>query len=110
MAVLCRFRGFVRKTKYIQESLNINNVKPNTSIFRGLCTYVEQPKSKGMLKFSLIGAGVGVAVGAGYAFNKINDARKKLALEGSEVEVQLLKHKPDVKPSRRVCSTTHLTS
>ncbi|XP_058792265.1 prostaglandin E synthase 2 [Phymastichus coffea] len=109
MAVMCRFRGFMRRTKYIRESLNINNVTSNSLVSRSLCTYVEQPKSKGILRFSLIGAGLGAAVGVGYAFTKINDARQKLALEGSEIDVKLLKYKPDVKPSRRIISPVDST-
>ncbi|OXU21196.1 hypothetical protein TSAR_011474 [Trichomalopsis sarcophagae] len=109
MAVLCRFRGFARKTKYLQETLFLNDVTSSSSASRSLCTYVQQPKSRSILKFSLIGAGVGVIAGAGYAISKINDARKKLALEGTEVEVKVLKYKPDVKPSRKIVSPVDTT-
>lgn len=72
---------------------------------RNFCTYVEQPKSKSsknILKYSLIGAVFGVGIGATYAFKRINTARQRLALEGTELEHKLLKYKPDVKISRRV--------
>ena len=110
MAMLWRYRVFTRqscKITLLEKSSN-NDFNFGTKLSRLKCTVVQQQsKSRGILKVCLIGAGVGVAIGAGYAVTKINDERKKLALEGTTIEETLLPFKPDVKPSRRVSSKAH---
>ncbi|XP_014206396.1 prostaglandin E synthase 2 [Copidosoma floridanum] len=76
---------------------------------RGLCTYVERPKSKNILKLSLIGASFGITLGAAYALKRINDSRQKLVLEGVEIKHNILKYKPNVKTSRRIISPLDTT-
>lgn len=64
---------------------------------------VQQPqKTQSLIKISLIGAVTGVALGAGYAYHKINKMRQNIALEGTQAETTLLKYKPSVTPSRKV--------
>ncbi|KAJ8666892.1 hypothetical protein QAD02_008554 [Eretmocerus hayati] len=109
MAVLCRFRGFVKKSKYLGDSMCLSDVISTISKSRSLSTVVEQPRPKSILKISLIGVGVGALLGTGYAFRKINRDRQNIALEGTEIEVKLLKYKPDVKPSRKVISPVDAT-
>lgn len=66
-------------------------------------TMVQQPPMiRSLAKASLIGAVAGVAIGAGYAYYKINQARKNVALEGTQAETVLLKYKPLVAPSRKI--------
>ncbi|KAG5325291.1 PGES2 synthase, partial [Pseudoatta argentina] len=55
-----------------------------------------------LVKFGLISTATGVAVGAGYAYYKINETRKNIALEGTELDTVLLEHKPPVTPSRKI--------
>lgn len=69
---------------------------------RLMCTIVQQPKPKNILKYSLYGAGIGTLGGAIYSYYKIELDRKHLALEGVETERVLITEKPDVTPSRRV--------
>ncbi|KYN32361.1 Prostaglandin E synthase 2 [Trachymyrmex septentrionalis] len=59
-------------------------------------------EKQALVKFGLISAATGVAVGAGYAYYRINETRKNIALEGTELDTVLLEHKPPVTPSRKI--------
>lgn len=59
-------------------------------------------ETQALVKFGLISAATGVAVGAGYAYYRISETRKNIALEGTELDTVLLEHKPPVTPSRKV--------
>ena len=69
---------------------------------RNFCTVVERPRSKGILKYTLIGAGLGTLCGAGYSINQIGKARERLSLEGTQVDKKVLPEKPPIPVSRRV--------
>lgn len=70
---------------------------------RSFSTMVQQPPmTRSLVKISLIGAATGVAIGAGYAYYKIDKARENIALEGTQAETVLLKYKPPITPSRKV--------
>ncbi|XP_011879923.1 PREDICTED: prostaglandin E synthase 2 [Vollenhovia emeryi] len=74
------------------------------------CTMVQQPqRTHGLAKLGLIGAAAGVAAGAAYAYYRISEARRNIALEGTQLETALLQHKPPVAPSRKVVSPVDAT-
>lgn len=72
------------------------------------CTMVQQPQPQrmhGLIKLGLVGAATGALAGTGYAYYKVHEARKNVALEGTQLESALLKYKPHVAPSRKVSTT-----
>lgn len=98
MAAVHKIARFISRTKY----LNNNSYYANENL-RSFCTMVQQPqKTQSLVKIGLLGAVTGVALGAGYAYHKINKTRENIALEGTQAEVTLLKYKPSVTPSRKV--------
>lgn len=103
MAAVHKLARFAQRAKFLNKSYYYAN--ENESL-RSFCTMVQQPKTLNLVKLGLIGATTGVAVGAGYAYYKISEARKNIALEGSQTEYMLLKHKPSVAPSRKVFLVT----
>ncbi|XP_029155298.1 prostaglandin E synthase 2 [Nylanderia fulva] len=106
MAAVHKLARFIPRTKY----LNNNNYYASKNL-RSFCTMVQQPqKAQSLVKIGLLGAVTGVAVGAGYAYHKINKTRENIALEGTQAEVTLLKYKPPVTPSRKVISPVDSTS
>ena len=101
MAVFCKLLKFTNRCEYAKKIV----ISSTNLSLRNFCTIVQEPRSKGtksILKFSLIGAGLGILVGAGYSFNQISKARQNLALEGTQVEKKLLDEKPPISVSRRV--------
>ncbi|XP_046470452.1 prostaglandin E synthase 2 [Neodiprion pinetum] len=78
------------------------NVHHKMYVTRHFQTATHQAKPPSVVKMSLIGASVGVVLGAGYSFNKINKDRKNIANEGTQTEIETLKSIPDIKPSRKV--------
>lgn len=104
MAVLCKLSRYSKSCR----SLKLNSLVLENSRNREFRTVVQEPKSRGLLKLSLISGGVGALVGVGYALQKIRRDRENLALDGKEIEIGILKHKPPVQPSRRV-SAMHKT-
>ncbi|XP_029662994.1 prostaglandin E synthase 2 [Formica exsecta] len=98
MAAVHKFTRLIPRAKFF----NNNGYYANENL-RSFCTMVQQPqKTQSLVKISLIGAVTGVALGAGYAYHKINKIRQNLALEGTQAEITLLKYKPSVTPSRKV--------
>lgn len=94
-----KFARFVQRTMFLNKKYY---TKDNGNL-RFSSTMVQQPPvTRNLVKVSLIGAAAGVAIGAGYAYYKINRARENIALEGTEKETVLLKYKPLVTPSRKV--------
>lgn len=109
MAVFCKLLKFTNKCGYVKKTV-ISNA--NSSL-RNYCTVVQEPRSKGykgILKFSLVGAGLGTLVGAVYSFNEISKARQNLALEGTQIEKKVLPEKPPIPASRRVISPVDSTN
>lgn len=92
-----------KSTRFSRNFLNkIILIRENKSI-RSFRTIVQEPKpTRGIIKTSIIGAVVGTTIGIGYAYWKIERDRKNLSLEGSEINVDILKYKPPIEPSRRV--------
>ncbi|XP_012527154.1 prostaglandin E synthase 2 [Monomorium pharaonis] len=107
MAAIRRFAQFTERAKF----LNKCYFTSQNGILGSFCTMVQQPQRTrfSLVKLSLIGAVTGTAVGAGYAYHKIKEARKNIALEGTQFETTLLKHKPPVTPSRKVVSPVDST-
>lgn len=104
MAVLCKLLRFGKRSQLL------NKQTYNGFGYRYFCsTVVEQPKSRNLVKMSLIGASVGVLIGAGYSLNKINQSRENISLEGTEKENRVLKEKPAVVPSRKIVSEVDTT-
>ncbi|KAL6429028.1 hypothetical protein ACFW04_008078 [Cataglyphis niger] len=98
MAAVHKFTRLISRTKFF----NNNGYYANENL-RSFCTMVQQPqKTQSLIKISLIGAVTGVALGAGYAYYKINKMRQNIALEGTQAETTLLKYKPSVTPSRKI--------
>lgn len=103
MAVLCKLSRFSGARRFI----NQNPLVAYKTCNRAFRTVVQQqPKPKGILKISLIGASVGALVGIGYSLQKISRDRKNLALDGKEIEINVLKSKPSVPASRTVFTKT----
>lgn len=101
MAVFCKLFKFTNKCEYLKKTV----ISSANSGLRNFCTVVEQPRSessKGILKFSLLGAGLGTLVGVGYSIKQINKARQNLTLEGTQVERKVLPEKPPIPASRNV--------
>ncbi|XP_008558692.1 prostaglandin E synthase 2 [Microplitis demolitor] len=94
-----------KSTRFSRNFLNkIILIRENKSI-RSFRTIVQEPKpTRGIIKTSIIGAVVGTTIGIGYAYWKIERDRKNLSLEGSEINVDILKYKPPIEPSRRIVS------
>lgn len=88
----------MQKVKLLSKSYYPNKNGNLRSVF----TLAQQPKMQGLVKFSIIGGITGAVIGTGYAYYKINEARKNIALEGTQAETVLLKHKPPVVLSRKV--------
>lgn len=99
MAVVHKIARFAERTKFLNRSYY--NANQNESL-RSFCTMVQQPKTLNLVRVSVMGAITGVTVGAGYAYYKINEARKNISLEGAQAETVLLEHKPSIAPSRKV--------
>ncbi|KYN17502.1 PREDICTED: prostaglandin E synthase 2 [Trachymyrmex cornetzi] len=66
-------------------------------------------ETQALVKFGLISAATGVAVGAGYAYYRISETRKNIALEGTELDTVLLEHKPPITPSRKIAYSVDTT-
>ncbi|XP_015116060.1 prostaglandin E synthase 2 [Diachasma alloeum] len=104
MAVLWRFSRvsrhlLLRNTGFWEEN-----------IVRAFRTVVQEPKpTRGILKTCLISAVVGSAIGAGYAFRKIERDRKHLEMEGHEIATEILKYKPPIPASRQALSPVDST-
>ena len=99
MAVLCKLSRYSRACGFVSK----NPFVIDGSCNRAFRTVVEQPKkSSGLLKISLIGAGIGALIGTGYSLQKVSRDRQNLALDGKEIEIKTLKHKPPVPASRTV--------
>lgn len=95
---LCKLRQFSRSYTFLK---NYDHFKTkNRSLF--FSTVAQHPKSQNLLKTGIISASIGIIVGSGYAFHKISEARKNLALEGTSLETKILKYKPPITPSRQV--------
>ncbi|KAL7290016.1 hypothetical protein TKK_0015746 [Trichogramma kaykai] len=111
MSVFWRYHSISQKRCRLitQKKSGICNARNNEKSFRCLSTIVEQPKSRNTLKFGILGIGIGITLGTGYAISKINEARKNLFLEGTEVDVKLLNFKPNVESSRKVVSPMDTT-
>ncbi|XP_015586173.1 prostaglandin E synthase 2 [Cephus cinctus] len=104
MATFYKLLRFGRCCVFLNK--NVNNTIGKSRCFR---TVVEQPKPKNFLKISLISASIGVLVGTGYSFKKISQERKNIALEGTETQIELLKYKPPITPSRKIVFPTDTT-
>lgn len=101
MAAVRKLARFTERAKFLSKC----HFASQNGTLGSFCTMVQQPqRTQGLLKFGLIGAATGVAVGAGYAYHKINEARKNIALEGTQLDIELLKYKPPVTPSRKITS------
>ncbi|XP_043287360.1 prostaglandin E synthase 2 [Venturia canescens] len=100
MAVLCKLSRYFKNCR----SIKLNPLVIENSRNRGFRTVVQEPKSRGLLRLSLISGSVGAVLGIGYALEKIRRDRENLALDGKEVEIEILKHKPPIQPSRRIIS------
>ncbi|KAH0535769.1 prostaglandin E synthase 2 [Cotesia glomerata] len=101
---------FRKSTRFSCYFLNKTPLTHDLKLTKSFRTVVQEPKpTRGLLKTSIIGALVGTAIGAGYAFWKIERDRKNLSLEGTELPVQLLKYKPPITPSRRILSPVDST-
>lgn len=103
MAVICKLLKFTNRCESLKKSVLFNG----NSNLRRYCTFVQEPRSKrfkGIVKFSLVGAALGTAVGVIYSTQKINKARDNLALEGTQVERKILLEKPPIPASRSVSS------
>ncbi|XP_011632769.1 prostaglandin E synthase 2 [Pogonomyrmex barbatus] len=99
MAAVRKFARFTEKAKILSKCYYASQ----NGIAGSFCTMVQQPqKIRSLMKFSLIGVATGTVIGAGYAYYKISEDRKNIALEGTQKETVLLKHKPPVTPSRKV--------
>lgn len=99
MAAVRKLARFTERAKFLSKC----HFASQNGTLGSFCTMVQQPqRTQGLLKLGLIGAATGVAVGAGYAYHKINEARKNIALEGTQLDTELLKYKPPVTPSRKV--------
>ncbi|XP_012268505.2 prostaglandin E synthase 2 [Athalia rosae] len=95
MSVLCKV------SRFLTNSLNKNAFKTINDV-RFFQTATKQAKSMNIVKMSVIGASVGVLVGAGYSVNKISKDRKNFTNEGTQVEIETIKSLPSIKPSRKV--------
>lgn len=99
MAAVRKLARFTERAKFLSKCYFASQ----NGTLGSFCTMVQQPqRTQGLLKLGLIGAATGVAVGAGYAYHRINEARKNIALEGTQLDTELLKYKPPVTPSRKV--------
>lgn len=97
MAVLCKFSRVSRHLLFKHNAIWEENIA------RTFRTVVQEPKpTRGIFKTCLISAVVGSAIGAGYAFQKVDRDRKHLEMEGQEIATEILKYKPLVPPSRKV--------
>jgi len=98
MAAVRKLARFTERVKFLSKCyFTSQNGTP------GFCTMVQQPqRTHGLLKLGLIGAATGAAVGASYAYYRISEARKNVALEGTQLDTMLLKYKPPITPSRKV--------
>ncbi|XP_014607389.1 PREDICTED: prostaglandin E synthase 2 [Polistes canadensis] len=103
---LCKMSRFSRCYKYLK---NYDNLRTNNRSLL-FCTIAQQPKSRNLLKISIIGASIGIIAGAGYSFYKISEKRKNVTLDGMPVNpIQLLKYKPPITPSRKVIFPVNTT-
>lgn len=95
---------FTERTRFLSKyRLAGQNASPGS-----FCTMVQQPqRMHGLVKLGLVGAVTGAVAGTGYAYYKVHEARKNVALEGTQLETVLLKHKPHVAPSRKVSMMLH---
>lgn len=108
MAAVRKLSRFAERAKF----LNKCYFASQTGVVReSFCTMVQQPQRTygGLAKLGLIGAATGAAVGAGYAYHRISEARKNIAMEGTQLDAVLLKYKPPVTPSRTVASPVDST-
>lgn len=109
MAVICELLKFTNRCESLKKSVLFNG----NSNLRRYCTFVQEPRSKrfkGIVKFSLVGAALGTAVGVIYSTQKINKARDNLALEGTQVERKILLEKPPIPASRSIISPVDSTN
>lgn len=102
MASLYIFRFSLRKSFHPLELNRLNDTLLNSSMARYYCSYVEKSTVKSLFKVSFFGVGIGIILGTGYAFKKVNTFRQNLAFEGTQIKIELLKQKPNVKLSRKV--------
>lgn len=99
LQMAAKLTRFMQKAKFLSKCY----LAGQNGTLGSFCTMVQQPqRTRGLVKLGLIGAVTGAAVGAGYAYYRISEARKNIALEGTQAETVLLKYKPPVTLSRKV--------
>lgn len=84
---------------------NINLLKSSKSGYNTLIRYfgIRHANSYSQtVKFSLVGAGIGVLVGVGYYYPNLNKSTKNLIHQ--EHIVPVIKDPPKITPSRKVCT------
>lgn len=102
MAVVGKLVRFTERTRFLSKC----HLAGQNAVLGSFCTMVQQPqRMHGLIKLGLVSAVTGALAGTGYAYYKVHEARKNVALEGTQLETALLKYKPHVTPSRMVSTT-----
>lgn len=84
------------RTQHVLKHVDYNNV----NILKRLFTTQEKAPSRGLVKMSLLGIGIGAVVGTGYSFHQLNKPTTHIL--NQQTSMSVLKNVPNIVPTRKV--------